>query len=198
MATEIRIQIENVDSDAHRDMIIPDDFTAGDLCDIIVALFDWSFDEPRAMSDSNGEVPRDDFVMAHLSELRFSYKNGLWTASVEILGEKEGEPPMVTGYAWKYITDAIEGPEDFNKLEKDGSDASLPDHYLALKRFAELPRFDIKEFNDWLKSCLRIASSSDPRLRTRGRTRPPDPVSHSSTGTCPRRSPWQPPCRTGP
>ncbi len=156
MATEIRIQIDGVESEVYRDMIIPDDLNVGDLCDIIVALYDWSFEEERHMSDANGAVDGSELVMMHLNGLKFSYKDGLWTASVTIKGERDGEPPMVTGYAWKYITDDITGPEDLNKLERDGADAAMPDHYLALKRFAELPRFDINEFNDWLKSCLRI------------------------------------------
>lgn len=155
MATEIRIQIDNVETDVYRDMIIPDDFTAGDLCDIIAALFDWSFEEERHMSDFDGTVDGAEMVMMHLNGLKFSYKDGLWTASVTIKGEREGEPPMVTGYSWKYVTDDVTSPEDLNKIERDGADASLPDHYLALKRFAELPRFDINEFNDWLKNCQR-------------------------------------------
>lgn len=186
MATEIRIRIEDVESEVYRDMIVPDDLTIGDLGDIITALFDWSFDEDHRMTDSKGTVAGDEIVMAHMDGLRYLYKGGLWSASVTIKGERDGEPPMVTGYKWKYIGDTIEGPEDLNKMERDGSDASLPDHYLALKRFAELPRFDINEFNDWLRSCQRIVRPSGCRHRRRGRTHRPQRPLRSSTGTwCP-------------
>jgi hypothetical protein len=153
MAKEIRISLRGTDVPVYRDMIIPDDMIAGDLMDITTALYDWSFDAERAIADSAGIIDMDEYVRDHMDGLCVSYRENLWIADVTVKGEKDGDAPMVTGYNWRYIGDEFEGPEDFNKMNADASDAALPGHYDALRKFAELPRFDPVEFNDWLKSC---------------------------------------------